>query len=162
MGVEDLADIIGKRGEATVQRRLMAFHGEPLPLFNPTFLGDKFPTFDLLVRLVGVPQYDAFFLAQVKATRRGVRRRSRTLPVVLERDRVAAAMRYRVPSYLLSVDDEAEEVYVTAIDQQMRGGLNVVPTTHPLDAGNARRLWDEVQSFWRGVRRPRARSHFSL
>lgn len=162
VNIENLADLIGKRGEATVQFRLLAYHGQPAPLFDPTFLGDKFPTFDLMVRLVGVSRLDAFFLAQVKATRQGVRPRSRTLPVALNRDRVAAALRYRIPSYLLSVDDIAEVVYVTAIDRRLRGGVSVVPTTHPLDAANARRLWDEVQFFWRGVRRPQGRSHFSI
>ncbi len=158
----NLSDVIGKRGDATVQRQLLSYFGGLRPLFTPTFLGDKFPTFDLLVQLFEPPTTDAFFFAQVKTTRQGVRSRSRTLPVQLDRARVASALRFRVPSYLLSVDDLAEVVYVTAIDGRLSGGVAAVPTTRPLDAANARRLWDEVESFWKGVRRRRARSHFSL
>lgn len=158
----NLSDVIGKRGEATVQRQLLSYFGGSRPLFAPTFLGDKFPTFDLLVQLFEPPTAEAFFLAQVQTTRQGVRPRSRLLPVELDRTRVASALRFRVPSYLLSVDDLAEAVYVTAIDRRLSGGVAAVPTTHPLDAANGRRLWDEVESFWKGVRRRRARSHFSL
>lgn len=157
-----LADLLGKRGEATVQRELLSYFGGLSPLFDPTFLGDKFPAFDLLVRLVELPTVDAFFFAQVKTTRQGIRPRSRTLPVELAGERVAAALRCRVPSYLLSVDDQAEAVYVTAIDRRLGGGLTAVPTTHRLDDANAHRLWGEVQLFWRGVRRRRGRSHFSI
>lgn len=114
------------------------------------------------MQLFEPPSTEAFFFAQVKTTRQGVRPRSRTLPVALDRARVASALRFRVPSYLLSVDDLAEVVYVTAIDRRLSGGVAAVPATRPLDASNARRLWDEVESFWQGVRRRRARSHFSL
>jgi hypothetical protein len=158
----NLADAIGKRGEATVQRQLLSFFGGARPLFAPTFLGDKFPTFDLLVQLFEPPTSEAFFFAQVKTTRQGVRPRSRTLPTELDQARVASALRFRVPSYLLSVDDLAEMVYVTVIDRRLSGGVKAVPTAHPLNAANARRLWDEVELFWKGVRRQRARSHFSL
>ncbi|MCU0704256.1 MAG: hypothetical protein MUF18_09805 [Fimbriiglobus sp.] len=117
----NLADVIGKRGEATVQRQLLSFFGGSRPLFAPTFLGEKFPTFDLLVQLFEPQTTDAFFFAQVKATRRGVRPRSRTLPIDLDHARVTSALRFRVPSYLLSVDDLAEVVYVTAIDRRLAG-----------------------------------------
>lgn len=156
------ADFIGKRGEAAALTALMQSFNGLEPLFDPIPLGEKFATFDLFVRLRRVAGVYAFFFAQVKTTRRGVCPRSHTLPVELSREDVAAALRCRVPSYLLGVDDRTGAVYVTAIDRRMRRGVSAVPTTHPLNAGTARRLWDEVQSYWRGVRGPRARSYFSL
>lgn len=156
------ADLLGKRGEATVERELLSLFGGSTYLFDPWFLDGKFPTFDLLVQLVGSQTIDAFFFAQVKTTRQGVRPRSRTLPVNLDRSRVTAALRCPVPSDLLVVDDLAERVYLTAIDGRLAVGARRVPTTRPLNAANARRLWNEVELFWKGVRPRRARSHFSI
>jgi hypothetical protein len=156
------ADFIGKRGEATAFRALMETFSGPDPLFDPVPLGEKFATFDLFVRLRKVVDVYAFFFAQVKTTHRGVRPWSRTLPVVLPKEDVVLALRCRVPSYLLSVDDRTNSVYITAIDRRMSQGVSAVPTTHLLNADNARRLQDEVQSYWRGVRRPPGRSYFSL
>lgn len=156
------ADFIGKRGEAIAFDSLLEYFSGPTPLFNPVYLGEKNATFDFLVRLVGLTDLDAYFFAQVKSTRRGVRPRNRTLPVSLPKEDVAAALRCAIPSYLLSVDDRTRLVYVTAVNRRLRNGVAAVPTTHPLNSTNARRLWDEVQSYWRGVRRPRGRSHFSI
>jgi hypothetical protein len=109
------ADFIGKRGEATAFRALMETFSGPDPLFDPVQLGEKFATFDLFVRLRQVVEVYAFFFAQVKTTRLGVRPRSRKLPVELSRDDITLALRCRAPSHLLSVDDRTNLVYVTAI-----------------------------------------------
>jgi hypothetical protein len=156
------ADFIGKWGEATAYRTQMENVSGPDPLFNAVMLGEKHATFDMLVQLVGVASLDAYFFAQVKTTRRGLRPRSRTLPTPISKADVRLALQCPIPSYLLSVDDQTRAVYITAIDGRMRGGVSTVATTHPLDLPNARRLWGEVQSFWRRVRRPRWKSHFSI
>jgi len=47
------SDLTGKRGEFIASERLPDFCGNPLPYFDPYLLGEKFPTYDLLVELTG-------------------------------------------------------------------------------------------------------------
>jgi hypothetical protein len=67
------SDLTGKRGELIASERLLDFCGNPLPYFNPHLLGEKTPTFDLLVELTGGRGSKPYFLAQVKSTRSGGR-----------------------------------------------------------------------------------------
>ena len=46
-------DYIGKRGEAIATAALLDFCGNPEPYFDPHFLGEKCPTYDFLVELLG-------------------------------------------------------------------------------------------------------------
>ena len=46
-------DLIGKRGETIAREHLLDFCGNPSPYFDPHPLGEKCPTFDFLVELVG-------------------------------------------------------------------------------------------------------------
>lgn len=156
-------DQLGKFGEALVETELGSFFGGTAALFWPVRLGEKFPTFDFLVKLEGGLRDGAFFFAQVKTTRKLVRPRGKLpLPSRITTEDVALALTIPVPSYLLSVAEVTKTVYVTAINAKMKRGLSSVPTTHPFNAVSARLIWDEVQAFWRGVPRSRATSHFSL
>jgi len=52
---------IGKRGENMFASLIMEPWDRPEPLFDPTFFGDKFPTVDHYVELVGAPARYYFF-----------------------------------------------------------------------------------------------------
>jgi hypothetical protein len=54
-------DMIGKRGEAIVSAALTDFCGRALPYFDPHPLGEKCPTFDYLVELLGTGNAPAYF-----------------------------------------------------------------------------------------------------
>jgi hypothetical protein len=154
-------DQLGQYGEAIVEAELSSFFGGKPVLFWPVRLGQKFPTFDFLVKLEGKSSAGAFFFVQVKSTGKLVGRRGR-LQSRITSDDVAFALAIPVPSYLLSVAAETKTVYVTAIDAKLGRGVSSVPTTHPFNAASAQLIWDEVRAFWRGVPRSRATSHFSL
>ena len=66
-------DDIGNRGEAIFELRMTDPHGPGGdPLFRPYHLGEKFPTLDYLVELVGLPAGRVgYFFAQVKSTGKG-------------------------------------------------------------------------------------------
>jgi hypothetical protein len=65
------ADDIGDRGQWLCCLILTQIcPGRSEPYFRPTFLGDKHPTFDFLVELVGA---EGYFFVQVKSTRQGYR-----------------------------------------------------------------------------------------
>jgi hypothetical protein len=64
--------------------------GRTEPYFRPRFLGDKSPTFDFLVELVGAEK--SFFFVQVKTTQLGYRgaKNARRLRVSVDREDVTA------------------------------------------------------------------------
>jgi hypothetical protein len=73
--------------------------GRNEPYFHPRFLGDKYPTFDYLVELVGYEAY--FFFVQVKSTRQGYRggRGTRRLRVNVDRTDVGRMVGSPLPAY---------------------------------------------------------------
>lgn len=47
-----LQDTIGLRGESIFFVALTKLYGRPDPLFNPRFLGEKYPSVDYIVELI--------------------------------------------------------------------------------------------------------------
>ena len=58
-------EYIGKRGEAIATAALLDFCGNQEPYFDPHFLGEKCPTYDFLVELLGAGASPPYFLAQL-------------------------------------------------------------------------------------------------
>src|SRR5208337_3790306 len=79
-------DLSGKRGEFIASERLLDFCGRSIPYFDPYLLGEKFPTYDLLVQLTGQHASKPYFLAQVKSTRSGGKKGMADLKVQLNED----------------------------------------------------------------------------
>ncbi|MBO0801271.1 MAG: DUF4365 domain-containing protein [Blastocatellia bacterium] len=145
----DARDLTGKRGEFIASERLLDFCGNPLPYFDPHLLGDKFPTYDLLVELTGGSGSKPYFLAQVKSTRSGGKQGMADLKVQLTAKDVHAMIRCPIPTYLIGVDERAAVAYIVSIHGRLTGGISSIPTTYPLDRGNLRILRDEVRAYWR-------------
>jgi hypothetical protein len=143
------ADDIGERGQwlfCLLMTRLPAGRNEPY--FRPRFLGDKFPTFDYLVELVGIERY--FFFVQVKTTQLGYRggKSTRRLRVNVDREDVQRMIASPVPAYVVGVDEPQELGYILSMNEPRKTGLGGLPTRHPLDRTNLERLWHEVRNFW--------------
>src|SRR5947209_12590410 len=88
--------------------------------FRPRFLGDKFPTFDYLVELVGSEAY--FFFVQVKSTRQGYRKGSgtRRLRVNVDRVDVHRMVVSPVPGYVVGIDEPQEVGYLLSMNEPRR------------------------------------------
>ncbi len=142
-------DLAGKRGEFIASERLLDFFGRSIPYFDPYLLGEKFPTYDLLVELTGQHASKPYFLAQVKSTRSGGKKGMAELNVQLKTQDVRFMIRCPIPTYLIGVDEKAEVAYIISIHGNLTGGISSIPTTFPLDRGNLRVLRDEVQAYWR-------------
>ncbi|MGH7173525.1 MAG: DUF4365 domain-containing protein [Gemmataceae bacterium] len=143
------ADDIGERGQwlfCLLMTQLCPGRNEPY--FRPRFLGDKYPTFDCLVELVGRDAY--FFFVQVKSTRRGYRsgRGIRRLRVNVDREDVRRMADSPIPAYVVGIDEPQEVGYLLSMNEPRRAGLGGLPARHLLDGGNLQRLWHEVQHFW--------------
>ncbi len=142
-------DLTGKRGEFIASERLLDFCGNTLPYFDPHLLGEKFPTYDLLVELTGGSGSKPYFLAQVKSTRSGGKKGMIDLKVRLETKDVRAMLVCPIPTYLIGVDEKAEIAYIVSIHGKIIGGISSIPTRYPLDRGNLRILRDEVRAYWK-------------
>jgi hypothetical protein len=142
-------DLSGKRGEFIASERLLDFCGRSIPYFDPYLLGEKFPTYDLLVELTGQHASKPYFLAQVKSTRSGGKKGMADLKVQLKAQDVRFMIRCPIPTYLIGIDEKAEVAYIISIHGNLTGGISAIPTTFPLDRGNLRVLHDEVLAHWR-------------
>jgi Domain of unknown function (DUF4365) len=146
-------DLSGKRGEFIASERLLDFCGRSIPYFDPYLLGEKFPTYDLLVELTGKHASKPYFLAQVKSTQSGGKKGMTDLKVQLRSQDVRFMIRCPIPTYLIGVDEKAEVAYIVSIHGALEGGIASIPTTFPLDAGNLKALYDEVLGYWRKLAR---------
>jgi hypothetical protein len=152
-------DLIGKRGEAIVCAGLTDFCGRPLPYFDPHPLGEKCPTFDLLVELLDVGFLPAYFFAQVKATKQGYTAHSAELKAGVHADDVRKMVNCPVPTYLIGVDEPGGIAYLAPVHKR-RGAISSIPTTHPLNPTNLKALWTEVRDHWKALRRTKKTSVF--
>lgn len=141
---------IGERGESIVVTRLTRLVRNGRPLFRPQFLGEKFPTIDLLVELVDAPTgLRPFFLAQVKATTLGYTRRERRLRIRVPETGMAGLVAYPAPTYVLGIDEPGELAYIAAAVAGGVRSLTSLPTTYSLsEEAILRELYDEVLGFW--------------
>jgi hypothetical protein len=141
-------DDVGSRGEYLFAARIMSFCGRDLPCFRPRFLGEKARTLDFLVELVRRGDGGPFFFAQVKTTRKGYTKKDRRLRVETSGAEVRRACSVPAPTYLIGFDEWGEAGYIFPILDGMVDAISSIPTTHPLDDANLRRLYDEVEQFW--------------
>jgi len=134
-----------------------------LPYFLPHYLGDKCPTFDFLVELVGTGRRTPFFVVQVRATRKAFTQRHQPprLQVGIAAAEVRTMAAYPAPTYGVAVHEIEERAFVIAIDGTTRHGIASVTTAHELDCRTLLRLWKEVRAFWAGRAMTRKTSLFT-
>ncbi len=142
-------DLLGSRGESIAKVRLLDFCGNLLPYFDVHFLGEKFPTYDLLVELIGVTGSKPYFFAQVKSTRTAGKSAKAKLKTQLKAEDVQAMLECPIPTYLIGVDERNEIAYIVSIHGSIEGGVASIPRTYPLDPGNLKILHDEVRTYWK-------------
>jgi hypothetical protein len=142
-------DAIGKRGESIVVTLLTRPYRNGEPFFQPQFLGDKYPMIDFFVELLGVfgaPR--PFFLVQARTTTRGFTTRERKLRIQVTPVQMNGLIAYPAPTYIIGIDDAAEQAYLFAAVTGGAPYLSSLPTAHPLNQATLQSLYDEVRHFW--------------
>jgi hypothetical protein len=155
------ADDIGDRGQWLFCLLITQIcPGRNEPYFRPRFLGDKYPTVDYLVELVGREAY--FFFVQVKTTRQGYRqgKKTRRLRVNVTREDVQRMVVSPIPTYVVGIDELLEVGFLLSMNEHRKAGLGGLPTKHQLDSENLARLWQEVHNFWASRNMVLTGSHF--
>jgi hypothetical protein len=122
------------------------------PLFRATPLGDKYPTVDFLVDVLGPREESlAFFFVQVKGTASAPA--SGRLPVDVSQDRFNRLVRLPVPTYLIGVDVIAETAYLVAAHRRRRDPVASITRDYALRTDAVRiQLYEEVLAFWKVAR----------
>lgn len=157
------ADDLGRRGEALFLLRITDFCGGKQQLFRPHFLGEKCPTLDYLVELLGAGLNTPFFFAQVKATRLGCTKgKKQRLRVKVSGEDVQRMAAFPAPTYLIGIDEPREAAFIWCVHAAMKHALPSLPTDFPVDGPNLRRLWQEVKDYWDGRDMRQQKSFFSV
>jgi len=149
MGSLTLQDAIGLRGESIFSAALTKLYGRAEPLFNPRFLGEKYPSVDYIVEL-NTPSAPiiSYFFVQVKTTRAGYTKQGHRLKVkMLDKD-VTRLIALPAPTYVVGVDEVNEATYIVSANGRYTRGLSSLSTRFPLNQSNQELLFQEVSRFW--------------
>lgn len=143
-----MSNRIGKRGEnifATMITRKSTIGDF---LFDPTFLGDKFPTVDFYVALLDYP-LKAFFFASVKTTTLGYTLGGEKLKITIDKEEVAELQKFNLPVYIFGVDEDLEQGFFIAVSELDTAlNINGITTRYPITPGNLEQLYKEVADYW--------------
>jgi hypothetical protein len=149
MGSLSLQDAVGLRGESIFFVALTKLYGRPEPIFNPRFLGEKYPAVDYLVELIAPDaQRIAYFFVQVKTTREGYTKRDHRLKVKVSDRDVARLGALPAPAYLVGVDEVNEIAYLVSANQAHPRRLSSLSTRFPINEQTQDLLFHEVMRFW--------------
>jgi hypothetical protein len=122
-------------------------------LFRATALGDKYPTVDLIVDVLGRGAAPlGFFFVQVKGTVTATPPASR-LPVEMALDRFNRLVRLPAPTYMIGVDVLAEMAYLVAAHKPRKVPVSSITKSYCLQDDSVRiKLYREVLQFWKAYR----------
>ena len=118
-------------------------------MFEVSFLGETWPTFDFLLEArVGEGPRPFAFLS-VRATTQEPQAGG-NLKVGLSAAEVARLNRHPAPTYLVGVDARGEPLvgFIASINDEL-DELSSLPPAYELNKSAAEALWDELVLFWR-------------
>lgn len=140
-----LANVIGERGEKLFEIAITDYRQFDRPLFRTAFLGDKWPSLDFVVELIGVKNSTPIFYVQVKSTAKDIE--NETLEITLDSKKAKLFANIPGPTYLIGVHEPTKRVFIRAVNDG-RQGVYRIPTSHELTPANLQILHDEVKAFW--------------
>lgn len=151
---------LGQRGENLFSVIITRFYGRSQPIFRPQFLGDKWPTSDFIVELIGdTVTLTPYFFVQVKTTRQGYDAQNR-LKVQISAKEMQKLASLPAPTYLVGLDDINENGYIISANGEYEENIPSLSTEHPLNQYTQDILWAEVKNYWEGFGTFRISSHF--
>lgn len=151
---------LGRRGENLFFVMITRFYGRNQPIFRPQFLGDKWPTSDFIVELIGdTITVTPYFFAQVKTTRQGYDTQNRLKIQISAKDMQKLAS-LPAPAYVVGIDDINEQGYIISANGEYLENVTSLSTEHPLNEHTQDVLWKEVKNYWERLGTFRINSHF--
>jgi hypothetical protein len=142
--------------------KLTAWVAPSVSLFQPVFLGDKWPTADFYVELMTSRRPRPYFFIQAKATTAGYLQNPRRLRVRLTRRDEARLVRIPAPTYLVGIDETNNRAYIRSVHTRANSAVSSLRASYPLTIRNLHRLYQEVLEFWRHNASKPTRSVFDV
>lgn len=146
-----LKDVTGFRGEKIVELCLTDYAAFPLPIFQPGFLGDKWPAIDFYVELTASPGKRNYFFCQVKSTAKALATGATHLKISSKKEDIERLLRIPGPTYILGVHEPTKRVFAKSVHTGIPiKAITKIPLTHELNSANLKNLYDEVELYWSG------------
>lgn len=144
-----MSNDIGKRGERIFTVLLGRYFEPNGYLFDPIFLGDKYPTVDFYVDLLNYPDKKGFFFVSVKTTTQGYTADKTKLKIQVSKEELRELVKYPIPVYLFGIDAVNEKGYFTCVNHIDTGNnLSGLSVEYPLERAFVNELWEEIRCFW--------------
>ena len=156
-----MRNALGARGEAIFYVLMTEFHSEDGPIFRPQFLGEKWPTVDFVVELLGAGSAVPFFFVQVRTTRSGFTARQQRLKVRVSHANLRRLGQIPAPTYVIGIDEIEETGYILSANGESATRIASLPTAHPIDRRRREQLWNEVYEYWEARQMTGFRSAFA-
>jgi hypothetical protein len=145
-------DIVGKRGESLFGATITKWCGGE-QWFDQRFLGEKAEALDFEVTLLGSAVFQANFFVQVKATAKANRYsgagKGRKLLVRLTATDAKKLGTMKVPAYVVGIDVLSGTAYIQHVPAGTKRGFTGISTRRPLNCRAIRRIWNDVEEFWK-------------
>jgi hypothetical protein len=117
--------------------------------FRARHLGEKWPTSDFYVELIGLKE-NFYFIVQIKATSQGLNTLN-NLKIAVPKTKLHSLNNYYCPTYVAGVDVNTEKVYLIPINTKKRKAISSLSTKFELNKLNRSKLFNDVKSFWLGT-----------
>jgi hypothetical protein len=127
-------------------------------IFRPRHLGEKWPSSDFYVELIGLKEH-FFFIVQIKSTAQGLDKNG-NLKIQASKKKIAELNSYYCPTYLAGVDVNTQSVYLIGINEDKQKNISKLPTVFKLDSNNRKLLFDDVKSFWENTNLRKYKDNF--
>lgn len=114
--------------------------------FRSRHLGEKWPTSDFYVELIG-PKEHFFFIVQVKSTNQGINRDNK-LRINVPKDKLHKLNNYFCPTYVVGIDVITEKAYIVSVNTKRRKAISSLSTKYEINTITRSRLFDDVKKFW--------------
>jgi hypothetical protein len=160
----NIKDYIGKRGE-TIFRMLITKWCGGEPWFDDVFQGEKAEIIDFVVQLIEPTATAAVFYVQVKATGKGYSGigANKKLNVKVSKKAVSRLKNCAGPAFVVGIDIEKDCGFLLPITTATAvATITGIPTRHRIDCRVIKRLWKEVDDFWKNKSMLPRTSTFSI
>jgi hypothetical protein len=147
---KNLSNVIGDRGEDIFKLAITDYSQFDNPLFEPAFLGEKWPAIDFYVELCGVNNSTPFFFVQIKATKKPINDQKQVLDInAVTKEKCESLFKMTAPTYLAGVHETTKRAFILSINTQPSKGIYKIPLKYELTPDNLKILYKEVCDFWK-------------
>lgn len=158
----ELRDVTGFRGEKLTELALTDYSQFRRPLFQPGFLGDKWPAIDFYVELAEVRGKRPYFFVQTKATTSKITTRSTALRVSTKKQDIERLLKIPGPTYIIGVHEPTKRVFIRSVHAGLpKRAITRIPLAYELSPTNLKVLHSEVRDFWKSTSHKPATSTFT-